>query len=80
MFTLTEMELKSSVWIKVVGYCEAEISLLRIRNDSALLTDKETNIIRGQIKALNELKNARIEKLVTSKSEIPGLIDDTPVY
>lgn len=80
MLELTEAEMKSSTWQKILEHCEQEISMLRIKNDSLLLKNDETMFIRGQIKALKDLKDARQERMVFSRNEIPGLIDDTPIY
>ena len=51
---LSEIERQNPLWIKIKRHCEAQIALLRARNDSKLDSD-QTATLRGQIKAYKNL-------------------------
>lgn len=48
-FELTQGEKNHPLWIRLKAHFEAELEILRARNDSAM-TDIQTATLRGQIK------------------------------
>lgn len=48
-------ELESSAWKKLKAHLEAELAERRTYNDGETLAERETAIVRGQIKAIKKL-------------------------
>lgn len=48
-------ELESSVWRKIKAYLDAALAERREYNDGESLTEKETAIVRGQIKHIKRM-------------------------
>jgi len=51
----TNQELQSSVWIKLREHLESQLAERRIYNDGETLSEKETAIVRGEIKNIKRL-------------------------
>lgn len=52
---LSKSDVQSAVWLKLKAHFEAELDERRAYNDGESLTDKETAIVRGQIKHIKRV-------------------------
>ena len=49
------LDARSETWLFVQGHCSRRIQELRASNDSAILDDRRTAVLRGQIRAMKEI-------------------------
>lgn len=61
-FTLNDLERASPVWLRIKAHIEEEMSLLRQRNDTPTLDERNTALIRGEIAALKKLLAAEKDR------------------
>lgn len=70
-FQLSEQDKATSLWVRLLSHFEDRLALARIRND-APLTEAETAVLRGEIKALKALIRLNaVRPFVTGDEEQP---------
>ena len=54
-FTLNDLEIRTPLWMRLREHLEAEIAVLRKKNDDLTLDERKTTALRGEIAALGKL-------------------------
>ena len=49
------LDVRSETWLFIQRHCSRRIQELRASNDSAILDDRRTAVLRGQIRAMKEI-------------------------
>lgn len=59
---LENVNVDSPEWKSIEAYLESRIEVLRKKNDNMELSDRDTMLLRAEIKVMQELKNIRVRK------------------
>jgi hypothetical protein len=67
-FFLSDFDKATSLWVRLLSHFEDRLALARIRND-APLTEAETAVLRGEIKALKALIRLNVTRPIVAGDE-----------